>query len=44
MLNYIKPVSGDSLKPIYSQIRRDFGLVGDIFKMHSPSPLLLAGV
>ncbi|MFK7693196.1 carboxymuconolactone decarboxylase family protein [Paenibacillus sp. HJGM_3] len=44
MIKYIQPVNKDSFKPIYNQIRRDFGLVGDIFKMHSPSPLLLAAV
>src|SRR5262245_12946241 len=42
MIKYIAPVSDRSFKPIYGQIRRDFGLVGDIFKMHSPSPSLLA--
>lgn len=44
MLKYIQPVSDRSFKPIYKQIRKDFGLVGDIFKMHSSSPLLLAAV
>jgi AhpD family alkylhydroperoxidase len=29
---------------VYKQISRDFGFVGDIFKMHSPTPTLLTGV
>ncbi|WNQ12843.1 carboxymuconolactone decarboxylase family protein [Paenibacillus aurantius] len=44
MIRYIQPVKDAAFKPIYNQIQRDFGLVGDIFKMHSPSPPLLAGL
>jgi AhpD family alkylhydroperoxidase len=48
MIKYIQPLRVSSSKgfvsEMYKQIRRDFGFVGDIFVMHSPSPSLLAGV
>ncbi|MCC3372065.1 carboxymuconolactone decarboxylase family protein [Cohnella sp. REN36] len=44
MIKYIQPVANESFQPIYKQIQRDFGLIGDIFHMHSPSPALFAAV
>lgn len=48
MIKHIQPIPVSSsdgfVSEMYKQIRRDFGFVGDIFIMHSPSPPLLAGV
>ncbi|TDF92790.1 carboxymuconolactone decarboxylase family protein [Paenibacillus piri] len=48
MIKYIRPLPVSScnglVSEMYKQIRRDFGFVGDIFIMHSPSPPLLASL
>ncbi|SFJ77342.1 alkylhydroperoxidase AhpD family core domain-containing protein [Paenibacillus sp. UNC496MF] len=48
MIKYIQstPVFADEgiVFDMFKQIKRDFGLVGDLFVMHSLSPSLLAGV
>jgi AhpD family alkylhydroperoxidase len=48
MIKYIQPLPVSLTKgfvfDMYKQIRKDFGFVGDIFIMHSPSPPLLASI
>ncbi|CAG7655048.1 carboxymuconolactone decarboxylase family protein [Paenibacillus allorhizosphaerae] len=48
MIKYIRPLPVSSsdgfVSEMYKQIRRDFGFIGDIFIMHSPSPRLLASI
>jgi AhpD family alkylhydroperoxidase len=48
MIKYIQPIPMPSsqklVDEVYQQIKRDFGLVGDIFKIHAPSVSLLTGV
>ncbi|OXM82678.1 alkylhydroperoxidase [Paenibacillus rigui] len=48
MIKYIQPApvseADGMVSEMFKQIKRDFGLVGDLFVMHSLSPSLLAGV
>ena len=47
MIKYIQPIKPKQaeglVKPVYSQIKRDFGRIVEPFQMHSPLPELLAG-
>ncbi len=47
MIKYIKPIAPKHaeglVKPVYAQIKRDFGRVVEPFFLHSPLPELLAG-
>src|SRR5262245_45164883 len=47
-MKYISPLRRPPVKTlvgqIYSQIKHDFGIIADPFRLHSPVPELLAGV
>src|SRR5260370_42692226 len=44
-LHPIRQIRSESLTgQVYAQIRRDFGIVSDPFKLHAPVPELLAGM
>ncbi len=48
MIRYIRPVTGRSarglVKEVYSQIKSEFGTLGEPLTLHSPLPGLLAGL
>ena len=47
-MNYISPIRRPPVwglvGQVYSQIKHDFGVIADPFRLHSPVPDLLAGI